>query len=51
VDLESARPELTVFELLDSGYVLGATSTLPLTLPDPFTVTIAPADLTKGLFR
>jgi Uma2 family endonuclease len=51
VDPEPARPELTVFELRDSGYVLEATSTQPLTVSHPFTVAIAPADLTKGLVR
>jgi Uma2 family endonuclease len=51
VDPESARPELTVFELRDGGYVLEATSTQPLTVARPFTVTITPADLTKGLLR
>jgi Uma2 family endonuclease len=51
VDPEPARPELTVFELRDSGYVLEATSTQPLTVSHPFTVTITPADLTKGLPR
>jgi Uma2 family endonuclease len=51
VDPEPARPELTVFELRDSGYVLEATSTQPLTVSQPFTVTITPADLTKGLLR
>ena len=51
VDPEPTRPELTVFELRDSGYVVEATSTQPLTVSHPFTVTITPADLTKGLFR
>ena len=51
VDFDLARPELTVFELRDSGYVREATSTLPLTLSHPFPVTITPADLTKGLPR
>jgi Uma2 family endonuclease len=51
VDPEPARPELTVFELRDGGYVLEATSTQPLTVSHPFTVVIAPADLTKGLIR
>jgi Uma2 family endonuclease len=51
VDPEPARPELTVFALRDSGYVLEARSTQPLTVPHPFTVTITPADLTKGLLR
>jgi Uma2 family endonuclease len=51
VDPEPARPELTVFELRESGYVLAATSTQPLTLSRPFTVTITPADLTRGLLH
>ena len=51
VDPEPARPELTVFELRDAGYVLEATSTQPLTVSHPFTVTVTPADLTKGLTR
>jgi Uma2 family endonuclease len=51
VDPEPARPELTVFELGDTGYVRTATSTQPLTLSRPFTVTVTPADLTKGLRR
>lgn len=45
------RPELTVFELRDSGYVLEATSTQPVTVAHPFTVTITPATLTTGLLR
>jgi Uma2 family endonuclease len=51
VDPEPSRPELTVFELRESGYVLEATSTQPVTVSRPFTVTIAPADLTRGLRR
>jgi Uma2 family endonuclease len=51
VDPGPARPELAVFELRDGGYVLEATSTQPLTVAHPFTVTIRPADLTKGLLR
>jgi Uma2 family endonuclease len=51
VDPEPARPELTVFELRNGGYVLEATSTQPLTVSQPFTVLITPADLTKGLPR
>ena len=51
VDPEPTRPELVVFELRDSGYVVAATSTQPLTVSHPFTVTITPADLTKGLLR
>ncbi len=51
VNPEPSRPELTVFELRDTGYVLEATSTQPLTVSHPFTVTITPANLTKGLRR
>lgn len=51
VDPERSRPELTIFELRDSGYVLEATSTEPLTVSLPFPVTITPADLTRGLPR
>jgi hypothetical protein len=51
VDPEPARPELTVFELRDGSYALEATSTRPLTMSSPFTVTVTPADLTKGLPR
>ncbi len=51
VDPEPTRPELTVFELRDTGYALEATSTQPLTVSHPFTVTVIPADLTKGLRR
>jgi Uma2 family endonuclease len=51
VDPEPTRPELTVFELRDGGYALEATSTRPLTVAYPFTVTVTPADLTKGLLR
>jgi hypothetical protein len=38
-----------VFELRDAGYVLEATSTQSLTVSRPFTVSVNPADLTKGL--
>ena len=51
VDPEPGRPELTVFELRDGGYVLEATSTQPLTVARPFAVTVSPAGLTKGLLR
>jgi len=51
VDPEPGRPEVTVFELRETGYVLQATSTQPLTVSHPFTVTVTPADLTKGLLR
>ncbi len=51
VDPDPARPELTVFELRDCGYVTEATSTQAVTVTRPFPVTIAPAQLTKGLAR
>jgi Uma2 family endonuclease len=51
VDPKPARPELTVFELRDGSYALEATSTRPLTMSYPFTLTVTPADLTKGLPR
>jgi Uma2 family endonuclease len=51
VDPEPARPELTVFELGDGGYVRAATSTQPVTVSRPFTVTITPSALTRGLLR
>jgi Uma2 family endonuclease len=51
VDPDPARPELTVFELRDGGYVTEATSTQAVTVIRPFPVTIAPARLTKGLAR
>jgi Uma2 family endonuclease len=51
VNPEPARPELTVFELGDDGYVLEAKSTQPVTVSRPFTVTITPASLTRGLRR
>ena len=51
VDPEPPRPEVTVFEPRDTGYVLEATSTQPLTVSHPVTVTVTPADLTQGLLR
>jgi Uma2 family endonuclease len=51
VDPEPGRPELTVFQLRDGGYALEARSTQPLTVSEPFAVTIAPADLTSDLRR
>jgi Uma2 family endonuclease len=51
VNPEPERPELTVFELRENGYVLEATSTQPLTVSHPFTVTVTPANLTRGLRR
>ena len=51
VNPDPARPELTVFELEDGGYVTAATSTQAVTVTRPFPVTITPAHLTKGLLR
>ena len=51
VDPEPARPELTVFELRDGGSALEATSPQPVTVSHPFTMSISPADLTRGLLR
>ena len=51
VNPEPERPELTVFELRGNGYVLEATSTQPLMVSHPFTVTVTPADLTRCLLR
>ena len=51
VNPEPARPEISVFELGDDGYVLEAKSTHPLTVSRPFAVTVTPADLTRGLRR
>lgn len=49
VNPDPARPELTVFELHDGGYVTEATSTQPVTVIRPFPVTIEPAQLTRRL--
>ncbi|MGH3250400.1 MAG: Uma2 family endonuclease [Trebonia sp.] len=49
VDPDPARPEVTVFELRDGGYVTEATSAQPVTVTRPFPVTITPAHLIKGL--
>jgi Uma2 family endonuclease len=51
VDPDPARPELTVFELRDGGYVTAATSTQAVTVTRPFPATITPAQLTRGLLR
>lgn len=51
VNPDPARPELTVFELRDGGYVTEATSTQAVTVTRPFPVTIDPAYLTRGLRR
>jgi Uma2 family endonuclease len=51
VDPDPTRPEITVFELRDGGYVTEATSTQAVTVARPFPVTITPARLTRGLGR
>jgi Uma2 family endonuclease len=51
VDPDPERPELTVFELRDGHYALAAQTTQTVTLSRPFSVTVSPADLTKGLRR
>ncbi len=43
------QPELTAFELRHGRYALAATASEPFTAARPFTVSIAPADLTRGL--
>ena len=49
VNPDPGRPELTVFEFRDGGYVTEATSTQAVTVTRPFPVTIDPAHLTRGL--
>jgi Uma2 family endonuclease len=49
VNPDPPQPELTVFELRDGRYTLVAKATGPFTADRPFTVSIAPADLTRGL--
>jgi len=49
VNPDLPQPELTVFELRDGRYALAANASGPLTVGRPFTVSIAPADLTRGL--
>ena len=43
--------ELTVFELHEGRYVLAAKASGPFAADRPFTVSIDPADLTRGLRR
>jgi len=45
------QPELTVFELRAGGYAPVAKTSQPFTVGRPFTVSIDPADLTRGLRR
>ena len=49
VNTDPPQPELTVLELRDGRYVLAAKASGPFTAGHPFTVSIAPADLTRGL--
>jgi Uma2 family endonuclease len=49
VNPDPPQPELTVFELQDGRYVLAANASGPVAADRPFAVTIAPADLTRGL--
>jgi Uma2 family endonuclease len=46
VNPDPPQPELTIFELRDSRYVLAAAAS---TVGRPFAVSIVPADLTRGL--
>jgi len=43
--------ELTVFELREGRYALGAKTPEPFVAGRPFTVSVEPADLTRGLCR
>jgi Uma2 family endonuclease len=45
------QPELTVFELRAGGYAPVAKTSQPFAVGRPFTVSIDPADLTRGLRR
>jgi Uma2 family endonuclease len=45
------RPGLTVFELQDGHYAAVAKTSAPFVADRPFTVSIVPADLTRGLRR
>ncbi len=49
VNPDPPQPELTVFELRDGRYALAAKASGPFTADRPFAVSIAPADLTRGL--
>jgi Uma2 family endonuclease len=49
VNPDPPQPELTVFELRDGRYALAAEASEPVTVSRPFTVSIVPADLTRGL--
>jgi Uma2 family endonuclease len=49
VNPDPPQPELTVLELRDGRYALAAKASGPFIAGRPFTVGIAPADLTRGL--
>jgi Uma2 family endonuclease len=49
VDPDPGRPELTVFELGHGRYALAAQTTRAVSLSRPFSVTVNPAELTRGL--
>ena len=51
VNPDPPQPELTVFELRDGRYALAAKASGPFAADRPFTVSIAPADLTRGLLH
>ena len=49
VNPDPPQPELTIFELQGSHYTLTPIASAAFTASRPFTVTITPADLTRGL--
>ena len=49
VNPDPPQPELTIFEVRDCRYALAAETSGPVTVGRPFAVSIAPADLTRGL--
>jgi Uma2 family endonuclease len=51
VNPDPTQPELTVFELHEGRYALAAKTSGPFAAGRPFTVSIDPADLTRGLRR
>ena len=51
VNPDPTQPELTVFELRDGRYALAAKTPEPFAAGRPFTVSIDPARLTRGLRR
>jgi len=51
VNPDPPQPELTVFELRNGRYALAATTSKAFTADSLFTVSIDPADLTRGLRR